>query len=37
MLDIKRVLASAPRKPKDAELRELLTPWGETLAAGGEC
>ncbi len=36
MLDIKRVLASAPRKPKDAELRELLTPWGEALAAGGE-
>ncbi|WP_080797254.1 glycoside hydrolase family 2 protein [Arabiibacter massiliensis] len=36
MLDIKRVLASAPRKPEDVELRELLTPWGEALAAGDE-
>lgn len=36
MLDIKRVIASAPRKPEDVELRELFTPWGEALAAGGE-
>lgn len=27
MLDIKRVIASAPRKPERAELRPLTTPW----------
>lgn len=34
MLDIKRVLASAPRKPEDVELQPLLTVWGERIAAG---
>lgn len=36
MLDIKRVLASAPRKPQDQALQPLFTPWGERLAAGAE-
>lgn len=36
MLDIKRMLASAPHKPEDVELQELFTPWGEALAAGDE-
>lgn len=31
MLDIKRVLASAPRKPEDVELQPLFTVWGERL------
>lgn len=31
MLDIKRVLAAAPRKSQKVDLRELLTPWGEEL------
>ncbi|RDB62261.1 glycoside hydrolase family 2 [Gordonibacter sp. 28C] len=35
MLDIKRVIASAPRKPEHAELRPLTTPWSEQAAAGG--
>ena len=34
MLDIKRVLASKPRKPEHVELTTLLTPWGEKVAAG---
>lgn len=34
MLDIKRVLASRPRPPEDVELAQLLTPWGEKIAAG---
>jgi len=34
MLDIKRVIASAPRKPEQAELRPLTTPWSEQAAAG---
>ena len=34
MLDIKRVLASKPRKPEHVELTTLLTPWGERVAAG---
>lgn len=36
MLDVKRVLASAPRAPQDVALRELYTPWGERIAAGEE-
>ena len=36
MLDIKRVIASAPRKPDRTELRPLFTPWGERIAAGDE-
>lgn len=36
MLDIKRVLASAPRKPEDVALQPLSTPWGERLSAGEE-
>ena len=36
MLDVKRVLASAPRAPQKVELRELFTPWGERIAAGEE-
>lgn len=36
MLDVKRVLASAPRAPQKVELRELFTPWGERIAAGKE-
>lgn len=31
MLDIKRVIASAPRKPEDSKLQTLSTPWGEAL------
>lgn len=31
MLDLKRVLASKPRKPKDATLASLTTVWGEGL------
>ena len=34
MLDIKRVIASRPRKPSGERPRELLTPWGERLLAG---
>lgn len=34
MLDIKRVIASAPKKPQDVKLRPLMTPWGEKVAAG---
>ena len=34
MLDIKRVLASKPRKPEHVELAALWTPWGEKIAAG---
>lgn len=36
MLDIKRVLASAPRKPEDVALQPLFTVWGERLLAGEE-
>lgn len=36
MLDIKRVIESAPRKPESVELEPLLTVWGERLSAGGE-
>lgn len=36
MLDIKRVLASAPRKPQAEELQPLSTPWGERIAEGNE-
>ena len=35
MLDIKRVIASAPRKPERAELRPLTTPWSGQAAEGG--
>lgn len=31
MLDIKRVIASAPRKPEQVTLQTLFTPWGEQL------
>lgn len=34
MLDIRRVLASKPRPPREAELAELWTPWGEKIASG---
>ena len=34
MLDIRRVLASKPRKPERVELAALLTPWGEKIARG---
>ena len=34
MLDLKRVLASKPRKPEHVELTTLWTPWGEKIAAG---
>ena len=34
MLDLRRVLASKPRPPEDAELAELWTPWGEKIMAG---
>ena len=34
MLDLRRVLASKPKPPTDAELTELWTPWGEKVAAG---
>ena len=33
MLDLRRVLASKPKPPTDAELTELWTPWGEKVAA----
>ena len=36
MLDIKRVLASAPRKSEDVALQPLFTVWGERLLAGEE-
>lgn len=36
MLDLKRVLAAAPRKPDGTPLEELLTPWGEALLQGEE-
>ena len=36
MLDLKRVLAAAPRKPDGAPLKQLLTPWGEALLQGEE-
>lgn len=36
MLDIKRVLASAPRKPETTALQTLYTPWGERIAEGLE-
>ncbi len=36
MLDLRRVLASAPKKPEDVELRPLYTVWGERLAEDGE-
>ncbi len=31
MLDIKRILASAPKKPEHVKLQPLLTPWGQQL------
>ncbi len=31
MLDIKRIIASAPKKPEQVELQSLFTPWGEQL------
>lgn len=34
MLDIKRVLASAPKKPEQTELEPLLTVWGERIVEG---
>lgn len=34
MLDLKRVLASKPKKPERVELAELWTPWGERIAVG---
>lgn len=34
MLDLKRVIASAPRKPEHAALRPLTTPWSEQAATG---
>ena len=34
MLDLRRVLASKPKPPTDAELTPLLTPWGEKIMAG---
>ncbi len=34
MLDLKRVLASKPRRPEHVELTTLWTPWGEKIAAG---
>lgn len=36
MLDIKRVLASAPRKPEQTALEPLYTVWGERIAEGCE-
>lgn len=36
MLDIRRVIASAPRKPDRSALQPLLTPWGEKVDAGEE-
>ena len=36
MLDLRRVLASKPRKPEHVELTALWTPWGEKIAAGEE-
>ena len=41
MLDIRRVIASKPRRPRNVELNELTTTWGEEILAGkrgvGEC
>lgn len=34
MLDIKRVIAARPKVPDGAELRPLLTSWGERIVAG---
>ncbi len=34
MLDLKRVMAAAPRKPDGAPLKQLFTPWGEALLNG---
>ena len=34
MLDLRRVLASKPMPPTDAELTPLLTPWGEKIMNG---
>ena len=34
MLDLRRVLASKPKPPVDADLTPLLTPWGEKIMAG---
>lgn len=34
MLDIKRILASAPRKPESAQPRTLYTVWGERIVEG---
>ncbi|MCI8366755.1 MAG: glycoside hydrolase family 2 [Eggerthellaceae bacterium] len=31
MLDLKRVLAAAPKKPDGSPLRPLMTPWGEAI------
>lgn len=36
MLDLKRVIASAPRKPENVALQPLWTVWGESVAAGEE-
>lgn len=36
MLDIKRVIASAPKKPEHIELQPLLTEWGKRVAEGCE-
>lgn len=36
MLDLKRVIASAPRKPEHAALQPLTTPWSDLAAAGGD-
>ncbi len=36
MLDLKRVLAAAPKAPSDEPLIPLATPWGEQVLAGRE-
>ncbi len=36
MLDLKRVLAAAPKAPSDEPLIPLTTPWGERILAGEE-
>lgn len=36
MLDIKRVIASMPKKPEHADLQPLFTAWGERIAEGCE-